>query len=284
MKTRAVAALKAHYPLSTLLDVAGIARSTFFYHQARLDAADPQAELKVAISKEFKAAKARYGHRKIHSELVKKGWRVAKKTVLKLMRKLGLTCKVRQRRKYNSFKGQVGVIAPNVLNRDFTADQPNQKWVTDVTEFHVAGRKAYLSPIIDLFDNAVIAHTIGLSPNLGLTNDSLRLAVATLDDGEHPIVHSDQGFQYQHASWRRILNDVEAVQSMSRKATCLDNSVAENFFSHLKEEMFHHDSYATIDELIAAVNDYIDWYNNIRNSTKLKGLSPVQYRSQALAA
>lgn len=283
MKARAVAALKADYPLAVLLDVAGLARSTFFYHQARLDAVDPQAELKAAISKEFHDAKARYGHRRIHSELAKQGWQVAKKTVLKLMRVLGLTCKVRRRRKYNAFKGEAGVIAPNVLNRDFAADRPNQKWVTDVTEFRVGNCKAYLSPIIDLFDNGVVAHTIGLSPSLELTNESLRQAMSTLAPGEHPIVHSDQGFQYQHTTWRAILKD-KAVQSMSRKATCLDNSVAENFFSHLKEEMFHHDHYATINELIEAVDEYIDWYNNVRNSTKLKGLSPVQYRTQALAA
>ncbi len=284
MKAAAVYALKADYPLAVLLEVTEVARSTFFYHQARKHVADPQAELKAAISGEFHAAKARYGHRRIQSELVKKGWQVAKKTVLKLMRVLGLECKVRRKRKYNSFKGAVGTVAPNVLNRSFDAERPNQKWVTDITEFRVGDYKAYLSPIIDLFDNAVVAHTIGTSPSLDLTNESLRKALATLTTGEHPLVHSDQGFQYQHPTWRAILGEVHAVQSMSRKGTCLDNSVAENFFSHLKEEMFHHDSYDSIDELISAVNEYIDWYNNVRNSTKLKGLSPVQYRTQALAA
>jgi putative transposase len=130
-----------------LLDVAGLARSTFFYHQAKHGQPDALAELKAAIGDAFHAAYGRYGHRRIHAVLTKQGWQVAKKTVLKLMRVLGLFCQVRRRRSYSSFKGDVGTIADNVLNRDFTATAPNQKWVTDVTEFRVADRKVYLSLI-----------------------------------------------------------------------------------------------------------------------------------------
>ena len=284
MRVQALIALKAEFPLSVLLEVAGLARSTFFYHQARLRAVDPKEAIKAAVTEIFTTSHNRYGHRRIHSELAKQGWAVARKTVLKLMRSLQLVCKVRRRKRYSSYQGEQGVIAPNLLNREFDAHAPNQKWVTDVTEFRVGDRKLYLSPVMDLFDRQIISYSIGSSPNLDLANSSLRSALACLQPGQQPLVHSDQGFQYQHASWRILLSDAGAVQSMSRKGNCYDNAVMENFFGHLKEELFHHVRFLSTDALAAAVNEYIRWYNNERISTKLKGLSPVQYRAQALAA
>ena len=284
MRVQAVIALKADFPLPVLLQVAGLARSTFFYHQSRLGAPDPQEALKAALTEIFTKNHGRYGHRRIHLELLKLGWTVAKKTVLKLMRSLGLVCKVRRRKRYNSYQGEQGGIAPNVLNREFDADAPNQKWVTDVTEFSVGDRKLYLSPVMDLFDRQITSYTIGSSPNLELTNTSLRQALATLEDGQQPLVHSDQGFQYRHVTWRVLLDDAGALQSMSRKGNCYDNAVMENFFGHLKEELFHHVRFLSTDALTAALHEYIRWYNTERISTKLKGLSPVQYRAQTLAA
>ncbi|WP_215054023.1 IS3 family transposase [Arthrobacter sp. ISL-28] len=270
--------------MDVLLDVAGLPRSTFFYHQARLLAPDPQADLKAAVTGIFEKSRARYGHRRVHTELVKQGWTVAKKTVLKLMRLLRLVCKVRQKKRYNSYQGAQGVVAPNLLNRKFDADSPNEKWVTDVTEFSVGDRKLYLSPVMDLFDRQIISYAIGTSPNLELTNSSLRGALATLEKGQKPLVHSDQGFQYQHVSWRRLLTDAGAVQSMSRKANCYDNAVMENFFGHLKEELFNRVRFLGVDALEAALHEYIHWYNTERISTKLKGLSPIRYRAHVLAA
>ncbi|MFC3895222.1 IS3 family transposase [Lentzea rhizosphaerae] len=284
MKAQVIATLKTDYPLPVLLEVAGLARSTFFYHQARLTRPDPQAGLKAAITEAFHAACGRYGHRRIHTVLTRAGWQVAKKTVLTLMNILGLVCKVRRPRRYRSWLGQTGTIAENVLNREFGASAPDTKWVTDVTEFRIGARKLYLSPVIDLFDRSVIAYTHGLSPSLELTNSSLRAAIATLPAGAAPLVHSDQGFHYQHASWRKLLDDAGLTQSMSRRATCLDNSIAENFFGHLKEELFHHNTFDTIEDFTAALDDYLDWYNTTRISTTLKGLSPVEYRAQALTA
>jgi putative transposase len=260
VKTQVIAALKADYPLPVLLAVAGLARSTFFYHQARLTRPDPQAGLKAAITEAFEAARGRYGHRRIHTVLTRAGWQVAKKTVLKLMNILGLVCKVRRPRRYRSWLGQTGTVAENVLNREFSASAPDTKWVTDVTEFRIGDRKVYLSPVIDLFDRSVIAYSCGPSPTLELTNSSLREAIATL------------------------LADAGLTQSMSRRANCLDNSMAENFFGHLKEELFHHNRFDTVAEFTAALDDYIDWYNTTRISTTLQGLSPVEYRAQALAA
>ncbi|MET9262906.1 IS3 family transposase [Amycolatopsis sp. NPDC004079] len=284
MKTQAVAALKADHPLPALLAAAGLARSTFFYHQARLDRPDPHAELKTAIAEAFAAARGRYGHRRIHAVLARDGWHVAKKTVLKVMNALGLACKIRRPRRHRSWLGQPGTTAPNLLDRRFTADAPDTKWVTDVTEFRIGDRKLYLSPIVDLFDRSVVAYSCGPSPSLELTHSSLRAAIATLPAGASPLVHSDQGFQYRHHSWRTLLADAGLTQSMSRRATCLDNSIAENFFGHLKEELFHHNRFDTIEEFTAALHDYIHWYNTTRISTTLKGLSPAEYRAQALTA
>lgn len=284
MKVQALVALKADFPLPALLQITGLARSTFFYHQARLQAPDPREALKAKVMETFEKNHGRYGHRRIHTEMVKQGWTIAKKTVLKLMRAMRLVCKVRRKKRYSSYKGDQGKVAPNVLNRKFEADDPNRKWVTDVTEFRVGDRKLYLSPIMDLFDRQIISHTISSSPNLQLTNASLREALNCLEHGQRPLVHSDQGFQYQHASWRTLLEGAGAVQSMSRKANCYDNAVMENFFGHLKEELFHRVRFLSTDALTAALHEYIHWYNTERISTKLKGLSPAQYRAQALAA
>ena len=284
MKVAAVVALKAVYPLTVLLAVAKLARSTFFYHQARQQRPDPQAALKTAIRETFTQAQGRYGHRRIHACLRQAGWRVAKKTVLALMRQLELRCLVRRRRPYRAVTGAVGTVAPNLLNRAFTASAPNQKWVTDITEFRVGERKVFLSPVMDLFDRQIIAYTVGPSPTLTLTNTALERALATLPAGQKPLVHTDQGVQYQHRTWHALLARVGATPSMSRKGTCLDNAVMENFFGHLKEECFHHGTFADADALTAAIHDYIEWYNTERISTTLQDMSPVQYRAHALAA
>lgn len=284
MKVQALIALKADFPLPVLLQAASLARSTFFYHQARIQGPDPQESIKAAVREIFEKNHGRYGHRRVHTEMVKQGWTVAKKTVLKLMRSLNLVCKVRRKKRYNSYQGGQGRVAPNVLNREFEADAPNRKWVTDVTEFSVGDRKLYLSPVMDLFDRQIISYSISPSPNLELTNNSLRQALACLEDNQQPLVHSDQGFQYQHVSWRKLLQEAGASQSMSRKGNCYDNAVMENFFGHLKEELFHHVRYLSTDALAGALHEYIRWYNTERISTKLKGLSPVQYRTQTLSA
>lgn len=199
------------------------------------------------------------------------------------MWELGLACHVRRRKPYRSYGGEVGKVAPNLLNRMFTATTPNQTWVTDITEFRIGERKVYLSPVMDLFDRQIIAWSVGLSPTVGLTTRALDDAIATLPVGATPVVHSDQGFHYQHISWQKRLVSVGARPSMSRKGNCLDNAVMESFFGHLKEEMYHHTRYPNLETFTEALNEYITWYNTERISLRLKGLSPVQYRAQALA-
>lgn len=279
-----MASLKASHALPLLLQAAGLARSTFFHGQAALKAPDRHAELRTQIHEIFTGAKGRYGHRRIHAILARRGYAVAKKTVLKLMRQEQLVCKVRTRRRYSSYKGTVGKIADNLLKREFAAEAPNTKWVTDVTEFKVANSKVYLSPVLDLFDRSIISYSVSESPNTAFTNKSLSEAIATLSAGEAPLMHSDQGFQYQHASWQTLLSKANMPQSMSRKGNCLDNSVMENFFGHLKEEMFHRQEFTDTGGFITELDDYIRWYNNDRISLTLQGLSPMEYRTQALAA
>lgn len=277
-------ALKADHRLSVLLQVAGLARSTFFYHQKRLNDPDPRQELKDAVVEVFTKHHRRYGHRRVHQVLRRAGWQVAKKTVCKLMRELGLVCKARRRRSYVSYRGAVGEVADNLLDRDFTATAPNHKWVTDITEFTVSETKIYLSAVMDLFDRQIIGYAISRSPNMTLVLDSLDQALTRLGPGEGPLVHSDQGFQYQHRRWRERLAAAGAVQSMSRKGNCHDNAMIENFFGHLKEEAFTHEAFDSVEALHTALTHYIHWYNHDRISEDRANLSPVQYRANTLAA
>jgi len=205
------------------------------------------------------------------------------KRVQRLMNELGLKSKVRPKR-YKSYKGEVGRIAENVLNRDFTAEKPNQKWVTDVTEFKVNDQKVYLSPMIDLFNQEVVSYEVRTSVALPLVTDMLKAATSKLQQHEKPLIHSDQGWQYQNKQYQRHLKENGLLQSMSRKGNCLDNAVAENFFGLLKTEMYHNETFKDANELIENIAEYIDYYNNERIKLKLKGLSPIQYRHQALVA
>lgn len=199
------------------------------------------------------------------------------------MREMGLKSKTRRKR-YNAYRGTESYTAPNILQRDFKAEQPNQKWVTDVTEFNVAGQRVYLSPLIDLYNQEVIAYRIKKSAHLPLVSEMLDDALDKLSEDEKPVMHSDQGWQYRQKSIRERLEKKGLKQSMSRKGNCLDNAVAENFFGHLKAEMYHGEVFKDADDLIDQVKDYIEYYNTKRIKLKLNGLSPVEYRTQAMAA
>ncbi len=200
------------------------------------------------------------------------------------MRVLQLKCKTRSRKRFSSYQGEVGKIAPNHLAREFFAARPNEKWVTDVTEFKVGEAKLYLSPVMDLCDRSIVAFSTSRHPTVEFAVSSLQDALEQLPEQSSLLVHSDQGFHYQHARWRDCLAQVGARQSMSRKGNCLDNAVMENFFGHLKEEMFHHDSFDSIEELEREIHEYIAWYNAERVSLTLEGMSPMEYRAHALAA
>ena len=267
-----------------LLEAAGIPRSTFFYHQQRLSKPDKHAVLKQVIRESFERNKHRYGYRRVLLDLRNQGWVVNHKLVYKLMRQMGLRAKIRQRRPYVSYIGTISHIADNILDRKFTPDKPNAVFVSDVTEFRVAGRKVYLSPVMDLFDRSIVAHTVATSPSTAFTADSLAKAINTCAPEPGWMMHTDQGFQYQHSSWRNLIGDNGGVQSMSRKANCYDNAVLENFFGHVKTEMYHGEVFDTVAEFSQAINEYIQWYNTERVQQRLKGLTPMQYRNQTLEA
>ena len=220
-----------------------------------------------------------YGYRRITAEL-RKTHKINHKTVQRLMRKMGIFCRVRMK-KYNSFKGEVGRIAPNLLERDFKADKPNQKWATDVTEFALFGIKLYLSPIIDLFNGEVVSYNLSRHPNLLQVTDMLEKAFARIPDTANLVLHSDQGWQYQHKHYQKMLKDKGIRQSMSRKGNCLDNACAENFFSLLKTELLYLQEFESVEHFIAELHAYIEWYNNKRIKLKLDGLSPIEYRLKA---
>jgi transposase InsO family protein len=256
-------------------------RSTYYYYVKQSKRPDKYKEIKEQIIIIYHENHGRYGYRRITMELHNRGYVVNHKTVQRLMKELGIKCMVRIR-KYRSYKGEVGKIAPNLIERDFSASAPNQKWTTDITEFSVLGEKLYLSPILDMFNGEIISYNISARPVLGQVMDMLDKAFAKIPDNTNLIFHSDQGWQYQHKQYQKRLLDKGIQQSMSRKGNCLDNSVMENFFGLLKSELFYLREFDSIDEFTEELVKYIDYYNNKRIKSKLKGLSPVQYRIQSL--
>ena len=212
-----------------------------------------------------------------------KGICINHKTVQKLMRELGLKGKQRKNGKYHSYKGTVGKVADNILARDFHSDKPFEKITTDVTQFNVCDEKVYLSPVMDLFNREIVSYSISLSPNLQQIREMLDGLFAKLPDDARPLFHSDQGWQYQHEEYQRLLAEHNITQSMSRKGNCMDNGAMENFFGRLKVEMFYGEKFESVNAFIDELIRYIDYYNNVRISTKLKGMSPVQFRTHSLS-
>lgn len=252
-------------------------RSTYYYYLNKSNSEDKYKQIKEEIQAIYHENKGRYGYRRITMELQNREYKINHKTVLKLMKTLGLQCFVRIK-KYRSYKGQVGKIADNLLKRDFKATEPNQKWVTDVTEFSLFGTKIYLSPIIDLYNGEVISYNISERPVLNQVIDMLEKAFEKIQDNTELTLHSDQGWQYQHKKYQFMLGKKGVKQSMSRKGNCLDNSLAENFFGLLKSELLYLQKFESIEHFKEELIEYMDYYNNKRIKGKLKGMTPVQYR------
>ena len=244
---------------------------------------DKYVEVKEEITAIYHENKGRYGYRRITTVIHDRGFLLNHKTVQRLMKQLGLVCLVRMK-KYRSYKGEVGKTAPNLLNRDFHAERPNQKWVTDVTEFSLFGQKLYLSPILDLHSSYLISYTISERPVLSMVTTMLEKAFETIPDKTDLILHSDQGWQYQHKQYQQMLKRKGIRQSMSRKGNCLDNAVVENFFGLLKSELLYLQKFDSMEHFKQELIDYLDYYNNRRIKAKLKGLPPAIYRQQALSA
>lgn len=227
--------------------------------------------------------KGRYGYRRIKDELKNLGHLVNHKRVQRVMKELGLKSMVRMK-KYRSYKGNVGNIAPNILNRNFQAHKPNQKWVTDITEFKLFGEKLYLSPMLDLFNGEIITYTVDTRPSYSLVSTMLEQAYTRITEEDELLIHSDQGWHYQMNKYQHALKKNNITQSMSRKGNCYDNAVIESFFGILKSEFLYIQEFEDIEHFKEELANYIDYYNNKRIKAKLKGLSPVQYRTQTLNA
>ena len=255
-----------------------MARSVFYYHLKRLKPRDKYADEKDMIKSIFNEHKGRYGYRRITSELRNRDTILNHKTVQRLMIQMGLKSQIRKVR-YRSYKGEVGRIAPNVINRDFVAHAPNRKWATDVTQINIGSEKLYLSPILDMFNGEIISYNISKSPNLKQVYDMLDKAFARFDSLDGLILHSDQGWQYQHYGYHKRLEEHGIIQSMSRKGNCLDNAMVENFFGIMKSELLYAEKFDSPEAFIKALDEYIDYYNNKRIKSRLKGKSPVKYRT-----
>lgn len=274
------------FRLKDIFLVVGIPEATYHYHVKNFEKEDPDTELKERITHLFQAFHERYGYKRITNELQKLGYCINHKKVYRLMLELGLKCVkfMRKSRKYNSYKGNVGKIAKNRLARRFITPIPLQKLVTDITEFKCLGEeKLYLNPILDLYNGEILAFGINKRPTLDLVMEPLEETIEIIKNHAtyRTTIHSDQGWHYQHNRWVKTLKTNKVFQSMSRKATCADNALMENFFGILKQEMYYGEKLVNYEELKRRIEEYIYWYNHVRSKVKLTGLSPVEYRTQS---
>ncbi len=272
------------FRLDILLDFTGLARSTYYYHLKNLRSKDKNQEIKTQIQRIYHEHKGNYGYRRITLELRNQGVLVNHKKVQRLMKELDLAARIRRKRKYSSYKGEVGKKADNLIQRHFEASKPYEKCYTDVTEFAIpaSSQKLYLSPVLDGYNSEIIAYQLSTSPNLEQIKRLLTQAFPD-DHYDYTILHSDQGWQYQHQFYHDFLKQKGIRPSMSRKGNSPDNGMMESFFGILKSEMFYgfEKTFQSLDELKQAIINYIDYYNNKRIKVKLKGLSPVQYRTKS---
>ena len=289
--------LQHKYPLVVLLDISGLKRSTYYYTLNKLDKDTKNDDIMNAIIDIYYTHKARYGYRRITLELINRGYIVNHKKVKRLMSKMGLYART-PKAKYKSYKGDMNGTVKNLLldkvidevnhktyyERNFKTERCNDIWSTDVSEFHIAAGKLYLSPILDLHNREIVSYNISTSPNYEQIKDMLAKAFNKYKDLKGLILTSDQGWQYQMQDYHKALEEKGIIQSMSRKGNCLDNSPMENFFGKMKNEMFYGYEYTfnTLEELKKEMENYISYYNNQRITTKLKGLTPVEYRNQSL--
>ena len=273
--------LRHEFLLADLLQAANLPRSTFYYQVKALAVPDQHGELKTKIQSVYVAHYGLYGYRRITLAIRNDGELVNHKKVQRLMTELGIRSRVRRKR-FRSYQGEVGEASPNLLNRDFTASRPNEKWVTDVTEFRVAGKKLYLSPIMDLYNGEIVAYESSSRPEFSMVMGMLKKAVRERGRAAKPLLHSDQGWHYRMQPYRAELARFGMKQSMSRKGNCFDNAAMESFFGTLKAEYFHLTEFEDVDALRAGLKSYIDYYNRHRIKSKLGGLSPLEYRMRAV--
>ena len=232
------------------------------------------------IKEVFEENDGRYGYRRIHCILQRNGVRVSEKVIRRVMKCDGLVVPLTRRHKDCSYKGEITPAVPNILKRNFHAARPNQKWLTDITEFTIPAGKVYLSPMIDCFDGLPVCWKISVAPNANLVNEMLDAAISGLQNGEHPIIHSDRGCHYRWPGWISKMQQAHLVRSMSSKGCSPDNSACEGFFGRMKNEMFYGRSWVgvTLETFMHLVNTYMVWYRNQRIKVSLGGMTILEYR------
>ncbi len=279
-KVAIIDALKDKYSLLVLFDTLDISKSSYYYQVKVLNGHDKYDELRARIKGLFDENKKRYGYRRIYGLLKNEGIILSEKVVRRIMNEEGLIVKTKRRGKYNSYAGEITPEVANVLERDFHSDEPNKKWLTDITEFAIPAGKIYLSPIVDCFDGLLVTWKISTKPNADLVNTMLDDAIATLKSNEHPIVHSDRGCHYRWPGWIEKIENAGLIRSMSKKGYSPDNSACEGVFGRLKNEMFYNTDWTdiSIDEFVTILTDYLVWYNEKRIKKSLGFMSPMEYR------
>lgn len=274
---------KEKFSVSLLCKIAGIARSAYYKWLNRTPTARERENEK--IIKEMKAlymqVEGIYGYRRMKLNLNRRFNKYYNhKRIYRLMKVAGLQSVIRRKRK-RYIRSTPQHVAENLLNREFTSNKPNQKWVTDVTELKYGRtKKAYLSAILDLYDGSIISYVLGHSNNNHLVFTTLDQAIATLHN-EHPLIHSDRGYQYTSHGFKRRIDEAKMTHSMSRVGRCIDNGPMESFWGTLKCEKYYLYKFDTFDELSNTIDEYIEFYNHKRYQERLNGLSPMEYRTQA---
>lgn len=273
-------AVEDKYSLHQLLKCLCMAKSSYYYQRAVMKQSDKYAEIRIRIKIIFQENRNCYGYRRIHGELKKIGITVSEKIVRRIMKEEHLTVPTKRMKKYSSYKGEITPEVDNIINRDFHAEQPNTKWLTDITEFAIPAGKVYLSPVIDCFDGMVVKWNIGTTPDSILVNKMLEDAIGTLLPSEHPLVHTDRGCHYRWTGWIERMQAAGLTRSMSKKGCSPDNAACEGFFGRLKNEMFYGRTWVgvSMDDFINEINSYIEWYNTKRIKQSLGYMSPAEYR------
>lgn len=278
-KAQIVQSLSGQHDFNLLLEFTGLARSSYYY-AIKHSKAPTRPDVHDKVREIFNRTNNGCGHRQILMRLRREfGFTISKKTVLKVMRELGLVCKIRCRgfRKYSSFKGELLRI-PNVIARDFEADAPFKKCGTDVTEFALRFGKVYLAPVVDFFSNEIVAFSISRSPDMTQQKLLFEAFEKAIPPEAHPILHSDMGWQYQNPAWVAWLKERSITQSMSRKGNCLDNAATEQVFGHLKDEFFKGQSWDDFESFEKDLVAHIVHWNTERPQMRLNGYAPSEYR------
>ena len=269
---------REEYPVRVMCKYFGVSKSGYYDYVKRIGRMEKDAQLAEKIRQHQEHCFQTYGYRRMHIWLEQQGIHYNPKTILRVMKKYGLLAEIRRRRKWQNLGQQIHRYE-NLLNRQFSADRPNSKWVTDISYIHTKEGILYLSMIRDLYDNSIVAYKTAASQTVNLVLDTIRLAMRREKKkvAAELQLHSDQGFQYTSQAYFKLTQSYKITPSMSRRGNPYDNVMAENFFSILKTECIYRHKPASLREANAMIDRYIDFYNNERIQTKF-GVAPLSLR------